>query len=216
MKVPSKICVCLGEIDRKAALRSLESESFCELRLDLLKEIEPLEELLTAGAKLVVTCRPNENQSDETRLSLLQHAISQEVYAVDLDLDDPLFSDLRESVLISNTKLILSYHNFLETPETNFLHSLRDSAFSKGANIFKLATQVNTKSDIIKLLALLEDQREQVVIGMGELGRIVRVTAPYLGSLFSYAGTINSTTAPGQLSILELKECWKILGEPNV
>ena len=216
MKAPSKICICLGDIDRSTALEVLKSEALCELRLDLLQEIEPFAELLTAGAKLVVTCRPNGKQPDSIRVELFKAAIKHAVYAIDLDLDDPLLPSLKEQILSSHVKLILSYHNFLNTPEIEKLNELRDSAFNTGANIFKLATQVNNKNDVIRLLSLLEDKREQIIIGMGELGKVVRVTAPYLGSVFSYVGTSNSKTAPGQLSSLELKECWKILGEPNV
>lgn len=216
MKAHSKICICLGDIDRKAALAELKSEALCELRLDLLQEIEPFSELLMAGAKLVVTCRPNNKQSNSVRLELFKRAIEHAVYAIDLDLDDPLLPSLREQILSSKTRLILSYHNFLDTPEGEKLNELRNSAYNTGAHIFKLATKVNSKNDVIRLLSLLEDEREQIIVGMGELGKIVRVTAPYLGSLFSYVGTKDSKTAPGQLSSSELKECWKILGEPNV
>lgn len=215
MKVPSKICVCLGDLDRKSALEVLHSEALCELRLDLLPEIEPFSELLSTQAKLVITCRPSNKYSDSTRLGFFRTALKNSVYAIDLDLDDSLLPSLKEEILSSETKLILSYHNFLNTPDHQELHELRELAFKNGANIFKLATQVNTQNDALRILSLLEDKRGQVIVGMGELGKVVRVMAPYLGSLYSYVGTPNSKTAPGQLSNLELRECWKILGEPD-
>jgi len=214
MKPPAKFCVCIGDIERRAALEVLKSEALCELRLDLLSEVEPLDQLLNAGSELVVTCRPNERQTDAARYALYKSAIEHPVYAVDLDIEDPLLTDLKELILISGTKLILSYHNFSDTPGAVKLNEIRESAFSAGADIFKLAAFINSRSDIIRLLSLLEDKREQIIIGMGELGKIVRLTAPYLGSLFTYVSTPNAETAPGQLETSQLKECWQILGEP--
>ena len=214
MKPPAKICICLGEIDRKVALDVVKTEPLCELRLDLMPEFEPLDELLSAGAKCVVTCRPNPRQLDSVRLALLKRAILHPAYAIDLDLDDPLYPDLKEAILIAGVKLILSYHNFSDTPGIKILEELRESAFEAGADIFKIATLTTSKNDIINLLSLLEDNRLQIIVGMGELGKVVRVTAPYLGSLFTYVGTANSSTAPGQLDIAQLRKCWQILGEP--
>ena len=214
MKPPSKICVCIGDIERKTALEVLRSEALCELRLDLLKQVEPFDELLNAGAKLIVTCRPNEKQSTTARFAMLKRAIEHPVYAIDLDLVDPLLQDLKEPINTSGAKLILSHHDYSDTPGIERLNELRNSAFEEGADIFKIAALPNTKSDAIRLLSLLEDKREQIVVGMGELGKIVRLAAPYLGSLFTYVSTAGAETAPSQLENSQLKECWRILGEP--
>jgi len=214
MKAPSKICVCLGEIDRKAALEILTTESLCELRLDLMPEIQPLEELFSAGAKCVVTCRHNDKQKNSERHAFFDKAVQNKVYAIDFDMEDPLLADLKRSILGAGIKLILSHHNYSETPPIENLKGIRNAAFNAGANIFKLASKVNTKNDVIHLLSLLEDEREQIIIGMGELGKIVRVTAPYLGSLFTYVSSANAETATGQLDASQVKQCWQILGEP--
>ena len=214
MKGLSKICFCIGDLERKVALETLSSQELCELRLDLMPNFEPLDELLDCRAKCVVTCRENSHQTISERKLLFLKAIQHSAYAIDLDLGDPLCAEVKELILSSDTKLILSYHNFTETPEITALREIRESAFKNGAEIFKLATLTKTKVDVLNLLSLLEDSREQIIIGMGELGKIVRVVAPYLGSLFTYVGTSNSKTAPGQLESAELKKCWQILGEP--
>jgi 3-dehydroquinate dehydratase-1 len=207
----SKICVALGNISRSEALSILKFEELCELRLDLMPEAEPIEELVKAGAKCIATCRENQSLTESKRRALLLEAVEAGVYAVDLDIGDKLITDLSPQIKKSGAQLILSHHDFAQTPLLSELISIREAAFKMGADVFKLATQVNSDKDAARLLFLLEDARKQVVIGMGELGKITRIAAPFLGSLFTYVSPPNSKTAPGQLEADELRSIWSTI-----
>ena len=217
---PSRICVCLGNIKRIDVLKLLRQELFCELRLDLIPEIEPLEELLSAGAKCVVTCRDAKHFSAKQKEKLLLRACDLKAYAIDLELEASaeLKTTIRQNCEKNSVKFILSHHDFEKTPAKENLQEIRELAFSEHADIFKLATQIQNQSDLTTLFSLLEDDRNQIVIGMGDLGKVSRAIAPYFGSLFSYVAPVSvndsAATAPGQLSSLELQEVWKILGSP--
>ena len=55
---------------------------------------------------------------------------------------------------------------------------------------------------------------KKVVIGMGEMGRITRIMAPYLGAEFTFASpTHGGETAPGQLNYGQLKDLYKVINE---
>ena len=55
---------------------------------------------------------------------------------------------------------------------------------------------------------------KKVILGMGSRGRITRLLGPYLGAEFTFASTgRNEETAPGQLSVQELIEIYKVIDE---
>ncbi|PIV21190.1 MAG: hypothetical protein COZ69_04025 [Deltaproteobacteria bacterium CG_4_8_14_3_um_filter_45_9] len=47
---------------------------------------------------------------------------------------------------------------------------------------------------------------------MGEKGKISRIFSPFLGAVWTYASlNQNRTSAPGQLTVQEIKDIWKKL-----
>jgi len=98
-----------------------------------------------------------------------------------------------------------SFHDYHRTPSYQFLDQV-----IKKISFPKIATQVNTADDLYTLAKLQKKYGKQViVVGMGELGMMTRV---YNKSLLTYASVSRSTTtAPGQLTVDELKST-KIFG----
>ena len=107
-------------------------------------------------------------------------------------------------------KIILSYHNFIETPAD--LSALFASVYQEPIYAHKIATQARSTLDAVRMLQWVLSMRTQHrVIGlcMGELGHCTRILAPVVGSLFSYAYADKpQTTASGQLSLLELRSVY--------
>jgi 3-dehydroquinate dehydratase-1 len=97
-------------------------------------------------------------------------------------------------------KLIVSHHDYERTPDAATLRGLLERCFDSGADLAKIACMVNASRDNARLLGLLNDEREIVVIGMGAKGRITRIAAPLLGSPFTFASAAaGKETAPGQM-----------------
>jgi 3-dehydroquinate dehydratase-1 len=68
--------------------------------------------------------------------------------------------------------------------------------------------------DNARLLGLLDLGVPLVVVGMGRLGRLTRIAAPLLGSLFTYASLgAGRETADGQLDAASLERILLELGE---
>lgn len=120
------------------------------------------------------------------------------------------------SVKKKNSHLILSYHNFKETPPLAALKRTVRQARKKGADIVKIATFVPSIEVNVTLLELLRWGKAEgipmIVVGMGEHGRLTRIAAPLLGSVMHYAPLgRGQETAPGQLTQEELKSVWALV-----
>jgi 3-dehydroquinate dehydratase type I len=154
--------------------------------------------------RLVATCRPG-RYSDAERLGLLSNAM--EAGAAYVDVETDAAPGFREEIsgLASryNVQMIVSYHNYGETPAEGLLRKMVRGAFSSGAHLVKIACMVNRPVENLRLLGLLRMKAHTgrlIVVGMGETGRITRVASVFLGSPFTYAYHDDDRAyAPGQM-----------------
>ncbi len=203
------ICVSLSLGDPDEVIRFLESVDFAEIRLDLMAvDAADVRRIFSCPSRLIATCRKG-GRSEAEREALLEAAVQAGAAYVDLDLrtDTAMRGSILPLARRRGCKIILSFHDFERTPARADLIRTIDSGFRSGADIVKIACQVNAASENARLLGLLEDPRPLVVVGMGELGRMTRVLAPLLGGRFTYAGAAaGQETAPGQIAYAELRK----------
>jgi 3-dehydroquinate dehydratase-1 len=193
------------------AYENVESKEDC---LSVLKEIrETIGEI-----PLIFTCRIDleggfRKISRKSRLELFVAAMeSGNVDIVDIELcNDKEFIDaVKESARTNNIKLILSYHNFKETPDELFINDKLVEAQETGADISKLAVMPKNYGDVLTLLNATNKAREEgvqgpiVTIAMGEEGVVSRLAGGLFGSDITFAVGIHSS-APGQIPIEELR-----------
>ena len=209
------ICVSVSDMaGLKAALES--GADMLELRLDLIGEDPSKLYLLIPGSvKSIVTCRSGV-YSESERLRMLQAGMKQGADYMDIELETAA-GDLKQLLATASetgTRVIISYHDFERTADREELESVMIGCYEKGGEIAKIATRVNAPEDIRNLLSLYDLPGKKVIIGMGTQGRITRLIAPYLGAEFTFASTGRSgETAPGQLSLKELKDIYKVIDE---
>jgi len=112
--------------------------------------------------------------------------------------------------------LIISYHNFQETPPVEFLTDLMRQQVVCGAGIAKIAVMPKTEEDVLNLLmATLRIRREMpdiplITMSMGSVGIISRIAGGIFGSDLTF-GASEKTSAPGQIPIAELRASMKTL-----
>lgn len=129
-------------------------------------------------------------------------------------IDIPFSHDLNPSELTAlDGKLIVSYHNFQSTPSLPELERIQEEMLTLNPVAVKIATQINREIDIINLIKLQlnspQTRNKRIIIGMGEKGKVTRATAPMFENLITFASLNESTkTAPGQMTIDELKNEW--------
>lgn len=135
-----------------------------------------------------------------------------------LDLDIALQKEELEfykEINLSN-KLILSYHNYHQTPDAKELMAIIQIMSLYKPAIYKVATFCKNEQDALTLLqlqqTLKEQQKKQIVLGMGEFGTITRVYGTLWGNemIFAPQETRNES-APGQLTKMQLESIFKEL-----
>jgi 3-dehydroquinate dehydratase I len=208
------ICVSIAEPDFSTCLDLIRKYEFIELRLDAANfSISQIEELISSAKQSVVTFRPG-HFDIQTRLTAIIASIHAGATMIDLELDAEVEYriELMNIAKSKNCQVLLSYHDFKTTPSLAVLINILNDCYHCGADIAKIACQVNSVADNARLLSLYSQSGKKIILGMGNLGRITRLAAPYLGAAFTYASVNEgSNTAPGQLTFQELNDLQHIL-----
>lgn len=206
------ICVSVAGATFEECLEVVNKHELSEIRLDRLElKPEQIDRLFAAPSRQIATYRASPGKSKE-RLAILKRAIKAGATYVDIEIEaeDAYRRELVAYAREHNCSIIISYHDFEETPSNEILHEIVAEAFLKDAEIAKIACMVNSGQDAARLLGLLDSPHELIVVGMGEKGRMTRVVAPLLGSFCTFACLEKEReTAPGQMTVEELKKAIK-------
>lgn len=172
-----------------------------------------------AGRELVFTLR-NRSEGGEIDLSPEEyiHLIKEvaQFYQPDyIDFEYYSYKDVFEEML-DFPNLVLSYHNFQETPE-NMMEILSELTILN-PKLVKVAVMAHTEQDVLDLMnytrgfKTLNPEQEYVTISMGKVGKVSRITADVTGSSWSFA-SLDEVSAPGQISLASMKKIREILDE---
>ncbi|HEW0308102.1 TPA: type I 3-dehydroquinate dehydratase [Streptococcus pneumoniae] len=172
-----------------------------------------------AGRELVFTLRTR-SEGGEIGLSPEEyiHLIKEvaQFYQPDyIDFEYYSYKDVFEEML-DFPNLVLSYHNFQETPE-NMMEILSELTILN-PKLVKVAVMAHTEQDVLDLMnytrgfKTLNPEQEYVTISMGKVGKVSRITADVTGSSWSFA-SLDEVSAPGQISLASMKKIREILDE---
>ncbi len=188
-----------------------------ELRMDLLDmdAHEAILEIKKYGLPVIITNRMkqeggawdgSEDERIRTLLSLLRLAD-----AVDIELCASKRDDVVKKSKTEGKTVIISTHDFQNTPEVDIMAGIINESFEAGADIAKLAVMPQTLLDVLHLLEVtLHSSGKICTIAMGNIGRHSRVVAPIYGSVMTY-GYVDKPTAPGQLRVDKLKSIFELI-----
>lgn len=209
-----------------AKLSAKEGADLLELRIDQLKNIsknsvvKTLEKIKNIiKLPIIVTIR-SEKESDDSlnkynyklsqseRLNLYESTIPISD-AVDIELSSDEINDKIIKIAHKHKKkVIISYHNFVETPSDLNLNAIINKSIKKQADITKIATYAQDRKDISRLMNLTSQfstKQPMISISLGSIGTISRITAPLFGSCITYGYIGGTPAAKGQLDITELR-----------
>lgn len=199
-------------VDRAVA----EGADLLELRIDCFKSLkeervlEAVTKIKKRGLPLIATIRKKEEGGkksidDKRRLQLFKKVIPL-VDAVDIELGSSrILKDVIDLAHRMDKKVIVSYHNFKTTPGEKVLEGVVKRGKVVKGDIVKIATMARNRTDILRLLRITARYKNLITICVGRMGAISRVLFPLMGSLITY-GSLGSATAPGQLSLVTIKE----------
>lgn len=196
------------------ATRLRRPPAFFELRLDALRHSlgEVARAIPKLGAPLILTARhPAEGGlgrlGSTARRALLDRFLEQAAF-VDLELRSlGEMKTLIQKARQQRAELVLSWHDFHDTPKQAELLRKAESAAAAGAALFKIATRTDTPAQLARLISFFETTRVPLPIaamGMGKLGLVSRRQLAQLGSALTYV-SIGETTVEGQPSLRQLR-----------
>jgi 3-dehydroquinate dehydratase-1 len=205
--------VIFTRTDLQRALRMRNPPDLFELRLDALFASGGLEATLRdLRAPLIITARhPREggsnNLSAQTRRALLRRFLPYAAY-VDIELRSAgACAVILEAARAKRIRIIVSFHDFDETPSRPRLEGIARAARSLGADLLKIATRTDTAAELARLRDFFHGERrgmEIAAMGVGRLGQVSRFEFARLRSALNY-GHLGSPQVEGQLSIRQLR-----------
>ncbi|MGT2754615.1 type I 3-dehydroquinate dehydratase [Streptococcus ovis] len=195
----------------------LEDADLIEWRADVL----PKEDILTVapavfekflGREIIFTIRTrqeggNINLTDQEYVALIKEVAA---------LYQPEFIDFEyyshQAVfeqMLDFPNLVLSYHNFQETPE-NFMEIMSELT-SLSPAVVKMAVMPRTEQDVLDVMnytrgfKTLNAAQSYATMSMGDLGKLSRLSGRLTGSCWTFA-SLDEASAPGQISLGTMKK----------
>lgn len=225
--------ICVPIIGKTAAdaLHDMEkadaAADIIELRLDSMKnpDSRKLAWLLERKKKMaIVTARKFSEGgfrklSFQERLEIYRGAILHHADFVDIELSSPgLLETLRPSLEQSQTKLIVSFHDFSGTGREKLFSAYaamkrQFMAGKKKAYALKIISYARSIGDISVILELLERAKKEhvriIAFCMGPFGEASRALCCSFGSWLTYGAlSIEKSTAPGQIEAKLLRDVY--------
>jgi 3-dehydroquinate dehydratase/shikimate dehydrogenase len=210
------ICIPITAKNTKTAILEIKKTNnladIIELRLDYIHNPD-LKKLIEAAKKsVIVTNRRKEDNgrfkgTEKERLSLLKEAIELGADYIDIEIDanhKEITSNKK------NSKIIVSYHNFKETPDN--IKDISTKLNSTDADIIKIATTANKLTDNLKIIKLIKNSKKPIIaLCMGPLGEISRILSTIYGSYLTFASLEKGKeSALGQIPAETLKNIYRI------
>ncbi len=152
---------------------------------------------------------------EDLRLSMLEKAAKSGADWIDLEHDASM--DVIARFRQAGARVLLSWHSPDGTPSRGILRAKLESMSKAGADVLKIATLAQSGEDNLRVLELIplagkEFGIDLIAFCMGPAGKWSRLVSLFLGSPWTYAQFEGlSATAPGQLSVSEIRALIRVL-----
>ncbi len=232
----SRICVPVtqrSDIDIIEQIKSLQTKGIdlIELRIDCFEDVRDDEALMTLSNNIkminklpiIFTLRTKgeggnlevEPKEYEHILGVAINSGAYEFYDIELLIDDSVVISLVALIHGHGKKVIMSNHDFHRTPSFNTMSMRFMKMASFGGDVLKIAVTPSNYLDVLKILEFTDECKTifnvpVVVIAMGKLGVLTRMTGSLFGSAITFA-KVGEGSAPGQVDLDDLKTAMSIL-----
>lgn len=228
-----KMCVPITgktteEVAEQANLAKHSVAEIVEWRADLFSESEEIEEIMEtldmiAGILpekiLLFTFRSVEEGGSRPVSLKMYHdlcltaASTQKVDLMDIEFGKVEFLGRKfvQDLKIQGAKIIMSSHDYKETPEDATMIYRIGVMNQFGADIGKIAAMPHSLEDVLRMMNIVSKARAFnelpiATISMGDLGKITRIAGEVTGSVLTFGSLENGqNSAPGQIPIDELQ-----------
>ena len=202
-------------------IKKAKDADLIELRIDYIKSFDcNLIKKIKKNLKkpVLITCRKKDegglfNANEGKRIEVLENGIKFGADYMDIE-----YSSSKDSIkhLLKNrknTKVIVSYHNFKETPKN--IKNIYNNIKKLNPDLIKIVTNANSVTDNFKILDLIKtankEKKKIIAFCMGSYGQFSRILSIILGSQITYASTgMGKESASGQPTIKEFADNYRI------
>jgi 3-dehydroquinate dehydratase I len=151
--------------------------------------------------------------AQNTRKSCIERvAESGSVNLIDIELsnEESFVQGVIQTAHRNAAKVVLSFHDFLKTPDNGFLLDTIGRMVERGGDIAKLACMPQNLHDVLRMLEVTLTARERYpatplcTMAMGGLGSVTRTAGFLYGSDMAFA-VGEESSAPGQIPIADAR-----------
>jgi 3-dehydroquinate dehydratase type I len=223
--VTANICVSIKPKDSQEALALIEKveavkADFIEVRLDHIKFPDFSNLAASTKIPLIATNKLLSEGGDfrgtqMQREQLLRDAAKNGFQYIDLDLTTPKLKEHIVNLKELGVKIIVSAHKFNGAYNFQEMQCLLGEEMDSGADVCKIVGTAIYIQDNLTVLNFISENAAKarlVCFCMGEQGRVSRLLSPLFGAFFTFAALEQgSETAPGQISINDMKLAYSLL-----
>jgi 3-dehydroquinate dehydratase type I len=134
---------------------------------------------------------------------------------VDIELATPHLPQIVDELIATDVRPVVSHHDFEGTPTALQLRRILKNEVANRAALCKIVTTAKSREDNITILNFLNraGRRARIIsFAMGDLGKPSRILSPLFGGFLTMASVEQAAeTAPGQLTVIELKAIYRHL-----
>jgi 3-dehydroquinate dehydratase / shikimate dehydrogenase len=224
-RILPRLCVALGlptvaELGQVAEREYKDGTTFFEFRLDHLGDpVSGLDLIkkfrrIHPDVQILATCRHRYahgrfSGATEKQIAILRGSAEAGASLIDLEIESAENAKRAIPALRELVPLIISYHNFQNTPA---LDAVLRRLSKIPADIYKIATTARKPTDNLRLIQFIRrnENVSLVMLTMSEIGTVSRILMPSLGSVFTYAAPSDGAgTAPGQIPARTLRSLYR-------
>ena len=212
-----KTCASVAEKTPKrlkqTLTKALKKSDYAEIRFDFLNPNlvpDALQLIRKDLRKCVCTLRPVSeggkfSGGEKNRISIIKLIAEYNPFLLDVELNTlSKNKNLRRYLKNTGTDILVSWHNFKQTPSNSALKK-KLTQMKKISNNIKIVTMAKSINDATRVLSLYKNNNTKLIaFSMGNYGRISRILCLFLGSPYTYA-SLGKPIAPGQFSVDEVK-----------
>ena len=212
-----KTCASIAEKTPKrlkqTLTKALKKSDYAEIRFDFLNPNlvpDALQQIKKDLRKCVCTLRPVSEGGkfeggEKNRISIIKLIAEYNPFLLDVELNTlSKNKNLRRYLKNTGTDILVSWHNFKQTPSNSALKK-KLTQMKKISNNIKIVTMAKSINDATQVLSLYKNNNTKLIaFSMGNYGRISRILCLFLGSPYTYA-SLGKPVAPGQFSVDEVK-----------
>ena len=209
-KTPKKI--------KQTLIKALKKSDYAEIRFDFLSPNlvpDTLQLIKKDFRKCVATLRPISeggkfSGDEKNRVAIIKLISEYNPFLLDVEFNTLIKNkNLKNYLKNAETDILVSWHNFRQTPNISTLKKklLQMKKFSNNIKIVTMAKSIYDASTILSLYN--NNDVKLIAFSMGNYGRISRLLCLLLGSPYTYT-SLGKPIAAGQFNVDEIKSIFMV------